>query len=326
MKVKFIHGKIRIRADQNLALPKPEHPYGSEAHTLNFASMDENGQYTPLGVVSPNTPEWDHADGLVNKHFGGKLGLHDLAKSYSIPGMQNQNLSLTLRQPNQYQPHPSTSISADYLGESKNGKNFGFDLTHGRDDHNNHSIYWNNMNNQDKSEPHLMSLMSQSLPLAQKGDIKNIDTTASSDRNGMMNGGHTWANLGFGFKDSSYLPFVKNNLNGMLSRLRGKTGESTKDIENQVNSATHPFQLKDAARLTALAHRRAYKNENDMTKYEEPLSAHHAWNQATTGDRWAGATFEGRLNLDPNDIGYQRMMRFMQHHRNGAPVAEEGNT
>lgn len=316
MKVKFIHSKIRIRADQNLDMPKPEHPYGSQFHTLNFTSTDDNGNITPVKAISPNTPEWDHADGLVNKHFDGKLGLHDLAKSYSMPEMKNQNLNISVKRPNHYQKSPT--VNADYMGQSKNGKFFSFDLEHGRDENNNHSINWHNMENENKSEPHLMDLMSQTLPLAEKGNIKNIDTTACSDRTGMMNGGHTWANLGFGFKHPLDISRVQRNLNSTLHRLKIKTEEPIEEITNQINSATHPFQLKDAARLTALAHRRAYKNENDMSKYEEPLNAHRAWNQAVTGDKYAGASYEGRMNLDPNDIGYQRMMQFMQHHRNGA--------
>ena len=301
MKVKFFGNKINIKlADLTPGLPsstisEPDHEYGTGLGSPSHVCF--NSEY-----LNRDTPEWDDADKKIKSHFGGKIGLHDLASAYHIPGMKNQDLNISHFDNGDFSYKPSININ--YNGKSSNSdERFRYSLSHDIEDDGKHSVHWGWMGNKDlhggdKGDSSMLpKLMKRLTPVYKKAGINHIDTEAAGGS--CMNGNHTWATMGFGFRPALHnssepydLAMAKREAYYQTKNL----GIDNDEMKEKINSATHPFHFQEIAKKIA--------NSPENRKNSLNYNGREMYNKMVPD-------FDARLSMDPNDVGHQKLQKFL---------------
>jgi hypothetical protein len=273
------------KADANLP-----HPYGLG---------DPNHILTKPGIpdkkLEQNTPDWDNLNSRISEGFGGKTGLHDIASAYHIPGMERQKLNVSsgINNPNEF----FVNYQGTYPGAAL-GQNFRLSTGHGINHRGEHAVNWDFLGNQTGNPNALGHFIRQAFPAYQKMGVHHIDTDAYGE-NEKMNGNHTWSSLGFDFADPNHRENTRHNALQSIAA----HGNNDENLRGQALAATHPFHFQHIARQLS-------KNTPDLNaKQHFNKMLKHPY---SIDDNPNYGSFEARLNMDPQDAGYQRFQNYLK--------------
>lgn len=292
------------------AMPSLQHDYGKNAEhklTVGFGDSDllpfqKNDNMSRYDGLKIGSPEWEQFDNHIARTMGDsskpRVGLHDFAAAHNIPGMHHQTLAVT--------PFQDGRLHTQYWGApDKHSPAFYYDMTYKRDPSGRPAIDWEMMRNESKNPALLSKFMKRAVPFWQRAGIHHVDTNAVSNDgtdgySERMNGGMTWGNLGFGFQDPREAEKARTELHGML-----KQHYPEDVIHQEMGGMQYPYDFINRLRRLNKEHP---TGQRIAQLYNGLMKRAGIGNLNPKSDYFG---FSGRLNLDPRDRGYQRMMSFM---------------